>query len=239
MTLPSWMTEEAPPYEPPKGGSAFAVKTLRSLSGILSRIRFQKGHEKRFHLPAEVKFPALIVLILLVSFTQNRLLLMGVAAPVLLYLATWPARDIGNILKSTVPAVILAGILFLPAMILRPAGIPNDLIVIGKVFLCVTMVAIFNHTSQWNHITRALRRFHIPAVFVFTIDLALKFIVVLGSRMEDLLTALLLRSVGRNQKKYQSVGGILGVTFLRGTELDRQMYEAMVCRGFTDDYKGL
>ena len=35
------------------------------------------------------------------------------------------------------------------------------------------------------------------------------------------------------------VGGVMGVVFLRGTEMNRQMYEAMVCRGFTDDYEGL
>ena len=28
----------------------------------------------------------------------------------------------------------------------------------------------------------------------------------------------------------------MGVTFVRGTEMNRQMYEAMQCRGFTDDY---
>jgi cobalt/nickel transport system permease protein len=69
--------------------------------------------------------------------------------------------------------------------------------------------------------------------------MTLKYIVLLGSLIQDILTALRLRSVGKNNKKYQSVGGVMGVTFLRGTEMSREMYEAMRCRGFTDDYKGL
>ena len=40
-------------------------------------------------------------------------------------------------------------------------------------------------------------------------------------------------------RKYTAGGGVMGVVFLRGTEMNRQMYEAMVCRGFTDDYEGL
>jgi cobalt/nickel transport system permease protein len=101
------------------------------------------------------------------------------------------------------------------------------------------MVTIFNHTTQWNHITGALRKLHIPGIFLFTLDIALKYIVLLGTLIQDILTSLRLRSVGKNNKKYQSVGGVMGVTFLRGTEMSREMYESMRCRGFTDDYKGL
>ena len=87
--------------------------------------------------------------------------------------------------------------------------------------------------------TGALRKFHIPGVVIFIIDITFRYIVLLGKLMEDLLTAVSLRSVGRNNKKYSSVGGVMGVTFLRGTEMNKEMYEAMQCRGFTDDYKGL
>ena len=67
-------------------------------------------------------------------------------------------------------------------------------------------------------------------------DITLKYIVLLGNLITDLLTSLQLRSVGKNNKKYSSIGGVMGVTFVRGTEMNRQMYEAMQCRGFTDDY---
>ena len=106
-------------------------------------------------------------------------------------------------------------------------------------FVCVGLVNIFNHTTQWNHITKALRTLHIPGVFIFILDITLKYLVLLGSLIEGLLTACSLRSVGKNKKKYQSVGGVMGVTFVRSTEMSQQMYEAMQCRGFTDDYKGL
>jgi cobalt/nickel transport system permease protein len=79
----------------------------------------------------------------------------------------------------------------------------------------------------------------VPGVFVFVLDLSLKYIVLLGGVIVDLLTARELRAVGRDRHPYRSVGGVLGQTFLRSVRLSRETWEAMCCRCFTDDYKGL
>ena len=141
-----------------------------------------------------------------------------------------------NIMKAGCGASVLALIILLPAMFIQPSGIRNELLIVIKVFLSISTLSIFNHTTQWNHITGALRKLHIPGIFIFTLDITLKYIVLLGNLITDLLTSLQLRSVGKNNKKYSSIGGVMGVTFVRGTEMNRQMYEAMQCRGFTDDY---
>lgn len=161
---------------------------------------------------------------------------MAYVAILLLYLCTWPARDILNIMKAGCGASVLALIILLPAMFIQPSGIRNELLVVIKVFFSISTLSIFNHTTQWNHITGALRKLHIPGIFIFTLDITLKYIVLLGNLITELLTSLQLRSVGKNNKKYSSIGGVMGVTFVRGTEMNRQMYEAMQCRGFTDDY---
>ena len=161
---------------------------------------------------------------------------MAYAAILLLYLCTWPAGDILNIMKAGCGASVLALIILLPAMFIQPSGIRNELLVVIKVFFSISTLSIFNHTTQWNHITGALRKLHIPGIFIFTLDITLKYIVLLGNLITELLTSLQLRSVGKNNKKYSSIGGVMGVTFVRGTEMNQQMYEAMQCRGFTDDY---
>ena len=161
---------------------------------------------------------------------------MAYAAILLLYLCTWPARDILNIMKAGCGASVLALIILLPAMFIQPSGIRNELLIVIKVFFSISTLSIFNHTTQWNHITGALRKLHIPGIFIFTLDITLKYIVLLGNLITELLTSLQLRSVGKNNKKYSSIGGVMGVTFVRGTEMNQQMYEAMQCRGFTDDY---
>ena len=160
-------------------------------------------------------------------------MLLALTAVVLLYLATWPGKDIVSILKAPVFAGALAFILFIPAMLLKPSGIGNQILVTGKIVLSVLMVNLYHHTTQWNHVTQALRRLHLPGILIFTFDMTLKYIVLLGRLMEQLLTALRLRSVGRSDRKYDSVGGVMGVTFLISTELSREMADAMRCRGFT------
>lgn len=236
--MPEWMKKEDS-YDPPSGGSRFLLKTIRSLGGILSRLRTQTGQEKGKRLPALPKFLILLALIVSISLVQNRLILLAFAAFFFVLLCILPARTMAGVLKSALFAAALTFVIMLPAIILHPAGRVNNLIVVGKVFVCVGLVNIFNHTTQWNHITTALRTIHIPGIFVFILDITLKYLVLLGKLIRDLLTACSLRSVGRNKKKYQSVGGVMGVTFVRSTQMSQQMYEAMQCRGFTDDYKGL
>lgn len=236
--IPAWMTEPVQSV-PPDNGGTFVLKSLRSLGGILARLRVQRGREGRLQIPAVWKLLLLLTMLVTLSLAQNRLLLLSCAALVLGYLCLLPAELIRSVLRPALGAAILSGLLFLPAMILRPAGISNNLILVGKVFLSVTMVGIFNRRTQWNRITGALRRLRVPGVFVFTLDLTLKYIVLLGTLLTDLLTALQLRAVGRFQRKYRAVGGVLGVTFLRASQLSRETWEAMQCRAFTDDYKGL
>ena len=178
-------------------------------------------------------------LILTLSLARHPLLLLAVTALVLGYACTLPARELLSVLRPAFGAAILTLLLLLPAMLIRPSGRWNNLLVAGKVFLSLVMVNLFNRRTQWNQITGALRKLHVPGVFVFVLDLTLKYIVLLGELLAELLTARSLRAVGRDRRKYRSVGGVLGVTFLRSAELSRETWEAMCCRCFTDDDKGL
>lgn len=236
--LPNWM-KETDNYIPAQDGGRFVVESMKSIGKSMSQIKIQKGHEKGRALPSLLKLCLMIVAILVISVTKNPLIVMAYAAFILLYLCTWPARDILNVFKAGIIAAVLAVIILLPAVIFNKELIRNELFIIAKVFLSVITVSIFNHTTQWNHVTGALRKLHVPGIFIFTLDITLKYIVVLGNLINDLLISMQLRSVGKNNKKYDSIGGVMGVTFIRGVEMNKQMYEAMQCRGFTDDYKGL
>ncbi|MBR6955661.1 MAG: energy-coupling factor transporter transmembrane protein EcfT [Firmicutes bacterium] len=226
-------------YVPPADGGAFYYRTLKSLGGIMSRLRLESGREGRFSLPAGVRLLLMIALIILVSVTQNDLVIMAVGAVALVRLALMPAEDISAVVKAVLVAVIMAVVIFAPAVIMDPVRLWNSIRVVAKILISVTLVGIFNRTTQWNHLTAVLRKVHIPGTVIFIIDITFRYIVLLGNLMQELLTAVSLRSIGRNDKKYNSIGGVMGVTFLRGTEMNKEMYEAMQCRGFTDDYEGL
>lgn len=238
VILPEWLNNKDN-YVPPKDSGTFVVRTIKTLGKAMGRIKIQKGHEKLKHLPSLVKLFMLVGAILAISLTRKLIVIMAALAILLGYLCTWPPRDILNIFKPSLLAAFLSLVLFAPAMFMNPAGAGNNLMVVVKVFISVAFLSVFNHTTQWNHITGSLRKLHIPGVFIFLLDMTLKYIVLLGNLIEGLLTSLQLRSVGKNNKKYSSIGGVMGVTFIRGAEMNQQMYEAMQCRGFTDDYEGL
>lgn len=236
--MPEWLQNQDN-YIPGGGKSSFIEKTIVAMGHIMSRLRIERGHEKQKVIPAIVKVCILVLAVLLVAISRQPVLLLAITAVLQGYLCTWPAIDIWNIYKPSLFAGLLSLVIMIPAMILNTGGIVNNLVMIFKVVLSVQMVAVFNHTTQWNHITKALRKLHIPGIFIFTLDITLKYIVLLGTLIDDLFTSIKLRSVGRNNKKYQSIGGIMGNTFLRSVDISREMYEAMQCRGFTDDYEGL
>ena len=52
-----------------------------------------------------------------------------------------------------------------------------------------------------------------------------------------MLTAVRLRSVGKNPKKAKALSGILGITFIKSEEMAEEMHAAMCCRGFTGEYQ--
>ena len=74
---------------------------------------------------------------------------------------------------------------------------------------------------------------------VFTLDITLKYIVILGNICVDMLNAVRLRSVGRNKDKKSALSGVMGVTFLKSREMADEMYQAMVCRGFDGEYNNV
>jgi cobalt/nickel transport system permease protein len=72
----------------------------------------------------------------------------------------------------------------------------------------------------------------VSEVVTLTLGLTLKYIVVLGSVALEMLEALRLRSVGRNDDKRASIGGVGGMLFLKSREAAEDTAAAMRCRGF-------
>lgn len=236
--IPEWLTANDN-YEPPEKGGSFSVKTIKSMGESMAKVKIQAGQEGKIKIPALLKLFILLAYIILVAVFRNTLAVMGLAAGLLLLLCFMPSKLMWRITKPSLMAGLVGVVFVAPAILINPALKQNSIMLVVKILLSVLAVNIFNNTTQWNHITGALRRLHIPGVFIFILDITLKYIVLLGNFISEILTSLELRSVGKNNRKYSSVGGVMGVTFIRGSEMNTQMYEAMQCRGFTDDYKGL
>ena len=232
--LPSWMCESEA-YEPNIDKDGFITKSAQAILGVLAKLKWNAGKDRRFSASPSLKLCYTILFNLLTACSKNYLFSLIMVAGTILALASYPASAMKQILSGTIGAVLFSIFILLPAVFM---GNPQILLTIGtKVFLSVTLIGMLSAGTAWNKLTASLRAFHIPDIFIFTLDITLKYIAVLGEICMEILTSLRLRSIGQNKKKAKAFSGILGISFLKSREMADEMYAAMCCRGFVGEYK--
>lgn len=232
--LPSWMCESEA-YEPNGDKDGFITKSTQAILGVLAKLKWNAGKDRRFSASPSLKLCYTFLFILLTACSKNYLFSLIMVAGTIFALASYPASAMKQILSGTIGAVLFSIFILLPAVFM---GNPQILLTIGtKVFLSVTLIGMLSAGTAWNKLTASLRAFHIPDIFIFTLDITLKYIAVLGEICMEILTSLRLRSIGQNKKKAKAFSGILGISFLKSREMADEMYAAMCCRGFVGEYK--
>ena len=231
--LPSWLTQSQG-YQPQPGQDAFITKSVLSVSSVLARMRLDDGAAAAFSPSAPIKLAVGLSCILLVSLSRNYLFVMLVLAGVLVRASLLPQRALSRVVATAGTAALLTLVVMLPAALL---GQPQSALTIaGKALVSTGIAMEVALTTPAAELTGALRAFGVPNLFIMTLDLALKSIVRLGEVALEVLTALRLRSVGRNRRKGSAMGGVGGVVLLKAAEASQQTHDAMRCRGFEGTY---
>ncbi len=230
--IPAWMTEPEA-YSAPKDSDGFLTKTSLSVLSVLSKIRETSNRGLLWASPS-VMLLTVLVLILLMALSKNMIFSYTVLAETLLASLFLCNKALARSIKASLSAMCLSVLLLLPAAL---SGAPRTMLTVSiKVFVSVALLNLVSQTLPFNKITESLKAFHVPDLFIFTLDITLKYIVLLGDVCVNMLNALRLRSVGKNKTKGKALSGVLGVTFLKSRELSEEMYGAMACRGFEGEY---
>jgi cobalt/nickel transport system permease protein len=233
--LPQWLQEDEK-YTPPADRDAFLDKSILAVLGVLSKIRAQAARgEGRRPAHAVCKLLLALLLIVLLAVSQHISFVLVVTVGVLVRVSLMRAEEIASVLRSSLMAVLFAFVILLPAGLMgnwRSAGMLTP-----KVFDSVALVAMLSAGTRWHALTGALKALFVPDIFIFVLDIAVKYILLLGEFALNMLYALKLRSVGRNAGKRASLSGIAGTMFLRSREMAGEMHAAMECRGFTGEYR--
>ena len=234
VMIPDWMlSQEA--YTPSKDKEAFLSKSTKSVLSVLAKLRFREGKDGRFSAIPSLKLFYTILFIILTACSRNYLFTLIMCAAVTVRLAFFSASSIRQILSGTAGAVLLSVFILLPSVFM---GNPQTLMnITSRVYVSVTLIGILSAGTTWNKLTGSMRTFRIPSLFIFTLDITLKYISVLGEMCADILTSVSLRSVGKNPQKAKALSGVLGISFLKSREMAEEMYAAMCCRGFTGEYR--
>ena len=232
--LPDWMCS-GETYVPSKDKEAFLTKSTKSVLSVLAKMRFYEGKDGKFSATPSLKLFYTLLYIVLTACSGNYLFTLIMCAAVTVRLAFFSAKAIRQILRGTAGAVLFSILILLPSVFM---GTPQTLMnITSRVYVSVTLVGILSSGTSWNKLTGSMRTFRLPSIFIFTLDITLKYISVLGEMCAAILTSVRLMSVGKNPQKAKALSGVLGISFLKSGEMAEEMHTAMCCRGFTGEYK--
>lgn len=233
MDLPDWMGEKRE-YVPQKDRDGFLTRSLLKMMAVLARFR-ENGAVGVGKVSAGVKLAATLLLILLTALARNSFFVYCMLALLLIRLCFLSGKRLVAVLKGAAGAALFSALILLPSVFL---GSSRSMLTVSlKVFVSAGLIGLLSISTPWNRLTAALAGFHVPDFFLFLLDLTLKYIWLLGEVCVNTLTALRLRSVGRNKAKEKAFSGVLGVTFLRSKEMEDELFDAMRCRGFEGEYR--
>lgn len=233
--MPEWLLKKDN-YVPPKDKDAFIDKSIISIFGVLTRfIRQTEYKVGKFQVNALIKLISALVLIIFVSLTKSFAFVLVISVFMLVLINFFSIDVIKYILKVSLSVAIFTLIIFLPAIFLGYGN--NALMIALKIFVSAASVNMLAFTTRWNELTCALKMFKVPDMFVFVLDITIKYILILGEFSLNMIYALRLRSIGKSKNKSIALSGIIGTMFIKSKEMSEETYSAMECRGFTGEYK--
>lgn len=230
MELPAWVQKEESYIAKSKERDLFLSRSLLGVMSALSALRLQAVRRQHAKGTAALAIAAVFGFILAVSAARSPWALWAALALELPFLAWQKPPVIRRVLGMSLFAAAVAEFVVLPSLLL---GQLQVLVILPcKTFLTVTAIRLLTEIFSWHELIAALRLFRVPRLLIFLLDTTLRSIVLLGDIAQEMLLALRLRSVGTNPQKLSSVGGILGVLFLKSRKMSEEMEQAMRCRGW-------
>jgi cobalt/nickel transport system permease protein len=215
----------------------FLDKGIIAILSVLGRIRRigSYSNKKYYKLNGALKVIFTFMIILLLSLSRSFLFVLILDFSLLLSLLFLERHDRKNILVLSIVIPVLTSIMLIPSFV--TGNRYNSVLLILKIAGTILSGNILSYTTKWDHITKALKLFLIPDLFIWVMDITVKYIVILGEHSLNFLYALKLRSTGKNNRKYNSLSRIMGNLFLKSKDMGEEMFSSMECRGFTGEYE--
>jgi len=232
--IPNWLSEKDN-YVPKEEKNLYIEKSIFSLIKIISIIKQNKSRDKFLYLiNPTLKVISTILSIVLISLSRSFIYLLIMDIYVLINLLLMEKKSRKRIFIKSLIFPFITLIALIPSMFY--GNIYNSLLLFQKIITTIVMMNLLAHNTRWSEISKSLKLLFIPDIFIWIMDITIKYIVVLGEYSINLLYALKLRSVGITYNKYNSLTGIIGNLFIKSYKMSEEMSQAMECRGFVGEY---
>ena len=149
-------------------------------------------------------------------------------------------------MRLVLPLVVFVGIfnpffdreiLFYIGGIGVSGGVLSMLTLVIKGFYTVLAAYVLIATTSIDDICYALRCIHVPKVIVIVVMLIYRYFDVMAKEADRIMTAYMLRAPSQKGIHYKAWGTLVGQWLLRSMDRADTVYESMLLRGFTGDFK--
>lgn len=211
-----------------KKSSMFLGKNLNTLSKMLDKIRFTRNEASEKNSPY-IRLLEFMILTIVISLSKNLIFLWITSLFFLSKLALFKGSTIISVVKRLFILCLLSFVFILPGVIF--ANNVNPSLFLFRVGVNLLNLSIFSAATPFPSLVKALRQLGMPMLFVQTMDICYKYIYVLGNVTVSIIEAVKLRCIGMKEDK-RLVGAIIGQLYLSTDRYTRELYEAMVLRGY-------
>ncbi len=225
-------------YEPaPSDVTSLLNKSVLRFLSVSSRIRTENIGKTGsvYRVSPFLKVITTFFIIISVSLSRSTLYCVFINGFSFLILFGFCAKDLKKILYVPFFAAIFSGVILLPALIIYPNG-ANSLMIVLKVFTTVLAINIYVHSTDYYMVTSSLRSLLIPDMVILLMDISFRYIVIFGTQASELLTAIKLRSIGRDKGIKKALFNSVGVLFIKTKNSGESLYNSMILRGFNGKY---
>jgi cobalt/nickel transport system permease protein len=236
MMIPSFLLKKQA-WSPSQGGDHHIDKTILSLTSVLSLFREEHLDASPFlrRPSAFLKLLATLILVVLLSLSRNYAFVLLVDGFAFFLVGLLGAREIRKVLTLSFVALLFFALIL--SFSFLKGNYNNVLLLCGKAAGTVMLVNLMAFSTSSRRLTEALRVFSIPDIMIFTLDITLKYIVVLGHIATEMLLARKIRSPGRDRRSDITLSRTMGILYMKSREYSDALYAAMDCRGFNGKYR--
>lgn len=229
--MPEWLTHQNT-YLLSDKKDTFLMKNQKGLLFILEKFdrTAEKNNQPVIH--PSLRFLSTIGFLLLMSLTQ-KLLVMWVGGLYLIgTLLFFPPAKSRRIIAKSVLLLIMPLLVYLPSLLIHQA---NPLFIL-RLPLIACLISQYTETTTTYQLLSLLKRWHLPDIVLFQLDITIKYIYLLANVLLNMLKGVRARHVGNKHLKMYLGTNLIALVYLRSLDYGRKLQQAMEARGFNGTY---
>jgi len=125
------------------------------------------------------------------------------------------------------------------AITLTWPGIHVALLLVMRVGTAMSFILLLTLTTPWPNLLKALRSLRVPAIYVQTLGMTVRYLLLLSQIVQDMHLARKSRTLRpeKTRTAQRWVAGQMGMLFQRSLQLSAEVHRAMMARGYQGDVR--